>query len=65
MDKKFELTNETIVFRTRTLYRIKALKDFETVKKDTERDHWLTAQEAADYGIVGTIISSRKELPEA
>ena len=32
MDKKFELTNETIVFRTRTLYRIKALKDFETVK---------------------------------
>ena len=40
-------------------------KDFETVKKDTERDHWLTAQEAADYGIVGTIISSRKELPEA
>lgn len=40
-------------------------KDFETVKKDTERDHWLTAQEAADYGIVGTIVSSRKELPEA
>ena len=41
------------------------VKEFEAVKKDTERDHWLTAQEAADYGIVGTIISSRKELPEA
>jgi carbonic anhydrase/acetyltransferase-like protein (isoleucine patch superfamily) len=33
MDKKFELTNETIVFRGRTLYRIKALKDFGDVKK--------------------------------
>ena len=40
-------------------------KDFETVKKDTERDHWLTAEEALDYGIVGTIVSSRKELPQA
>jgi carbonic anhydrase/acetyltransferase-like protein (isoleucine patch superfamily) len=33
MDKKFELTDETIVFRGRTLYRIKALKDFGDVKK--------------------------------
>ena len=33
MDKKFELTNETIDFRGRTLYRIKALKDFGDVKK--------------------------------
>jgi ATP-dependent Clp protease protease subunit len=40
-------------------------KDFETVKKDTERDHWLTAQEALDYGIAGKIISSRKDLPTA
>ena len=37
-------------------------KDFESVKKDTERDHWLTAQEALDYGIVGKIITSRSEL---
>ncbi len=33
MDKKFELTDKTIVFRGRTLYRIKALKDFGDVKK--------------------------------
>lgn len=38
-------------------------KDFETVKKDTERDHWLTAEEALDYGLAGKIITSRKELP--
>ena len=33
MDKKFELTDETIDFRGRTLYRIRALKDFGDVKK--------------------------------
>ena len=32
MDKKFELTNETINFHGRTLYRIRALKDFGDVK---------------------------------
>lgn len=32
MDKKFELTDETIDFRGKTLYRIKALKDFGSVK---------------------------------
>ena len=37
-------------------------KDFETVKKDTERDHWLTAQEALEYGLVGKIVSSRHDL---
>ena len=33
MDKKFELTDETINFHGRTLYRIRALKDFGDVKK--------------------------------
>ena len=33
MDKKFELTDETIEYRRRTLYRIRALKDFGDVKK--------------------------------
>lgn len=32
MDKKFELTDEKIVWLNRTLYRIKALKDFGDVK---------------------------------
>lgn len=40
-------------------------KDFETVKADTERDHWLSAAEALDYGIVGKIITSRSQLEDS
>lgn len=32
MDKKFELTDETIIFNGKILYRIRALKDFGSVK---------------------------------
>ena len=32
------------------------------VKKDTERDHWLSAQEAVEYGLIDRIVQSRKEL---
>ena len=32
MMKKYELTNETIEFRRRKLYRIRALRDFSNVK---------------------------------
>jgi len=35
---------------------------FEKVAADTERDFWLSAKEALDYGLVGKIISSRMEL---
>lgn len=35
-------------------------KPYEQVCEDTERDHWLDAQEALDYGIVDSIIT-RKE----
>ncbi|WP_149553886.1 ATP-dependent Clp protease proteolytic subunit [Treponema pectinovorum] len=38
-------------------------KDFETIKRDTERDYWLTAGEALEYGLVGKIIKTRTELP--
>lgn len=32
------------------------------VQKDTERDYWLNAQEAVDYGLVGKIITRRSEI---
>lgn len=32
------------------------------VADDTERDYWLTSEEAKEYGIVGTIIASKSEL---
>lgn len=33
------------------------------IAHDTERDHWMTAAEAKDYGLVGNIIASMSELP--
>src|SRR5574344_518556 len=35
-------------------------KDLETLMKDTDRDHWMTAQEALSYGIVDKILESKK-----
>ena len=32
------------------------------VLKDIDRDYWMSAQEAIDYGLVSRVISSRKEL---
>jgi ATP-dependent Clp protease protease subunit len=35
---------------------------FEQVEKDTDRDYWMTAEEAQKYGLVTKVITSRKEL---
>ena len=37
-------------------------KSFEEVSKDTERDHWLYADEALDYGLISRIVENKKEL---
>jgi ATP-dependent Clp protease protease subunit len=34
-------------------------KSVEQVKADTERDHWMTAEEAKEYGIIDQILKSR------
>ena len=34
----------------------------ERIKKDTDRDHWMSAQEALEYGLVGKIVTSHKEI---
>ncbi len=34
----------------------------ERITKDTERDHWMSAQQAQAYGLVGKIIESAAEL---
>lgn len=36
-------------------------KDIEQVKKDCERDFWMSAEQAVEYGIVDEIIKSHKE----
>ena len=32
-------------------------KDFDTIAKDTDRDNWLSAEEAVEYGLVDQIIT--------
>jgi ATP-dependent Clp protease, protease subunit len=34
----------------------------ERIKKDVDRDYWMLAPEARDYGLVGRIVSSQREL---
>ena len=34
----------------------------EKVQADTERNHWMSPEEAHEYGIVGTVISNAEEL---
>ncbi len=36
-------------------------KPFEQVEADTERDHYLTAEEALEYGLIDRIVTSRAE----
>ena len=39
-------------------------KPLDKVTKDSDRDFWLTANEACDYGLVGRVIQRRGELEE-
>lgn len=34
-------------------------QDIETIKKDTERDNWLTAQQAQEYGLIDKVITRK------
>lgn len=36
-------------------------QDIEQVREDTERDYWLNAQEATDYGLVDKVLDPAKE----
>ena len=35
-------------------------QSIETIEKDTERDHWMTAEEALAYGLIDGIMDKRK-----
>ena len=37
-------------------------KELAQVEKDTDRDYWMSATEALDYGLISKVISSRNEL---
>ena len=38
-------------------------KPVEEVKKDTERDYFMSAEEAKDYGIIDSVIAHRELAP--
>jgi ATP-dependent Clp protease protease subunit len=40
-------------------------KDVETIQKDTDRDNFLSAEEAVEYGLVDSVLVNRAEADEA
>lgn len=44
------------------LYQKETNQSLDQIQKDMERDHWLTAQEAIEYGFVSKIIKGWNEL---
>jgi ATP-dependent Clp protease, protease subunit len=58
-----EITAKQIQILKRELYEIIAShsgKDYETVWKDSDRDYWMTAQEAKDYGMIDEVLTRTK-----
>lgn len=37
-------------------------KSIDQIKKDTDRDYWMSAEAAVEYGLVGKIVTSQKEV---
>jgi ATP-dependent Clp protease protease subunit len=33
------------------------------IKEDSDRDYWITAEQAKDYGLVDEVVKSRKDIP--
>lgn len=50
--------------RINRLISLETGQPFEKVEKDTQRDFWLSAEEAKEYGLVHEIITSRDEIPK-
>lgn len=58
-----EITAKQIQILKKELYEIIAQhsgKDYETVWKDSDRDYWMTAQEAKDYGMIDEVLTRSK-----
>ena len=39
-------------------------QSFDTIKNDTERDNFMSANEAKDYGLIDKVLDERKNLPK-
>ena len=61
---EIEIAAENILRTKKRLNEILAAntgKDVEQVALDTERDHYMTAEEALEYGLIDRIITNRSE----
>jgi ATP-dependent Clp protease, protease subunit len=59
-----EITAREIMKLKKELYEIIAFHSgntYEQVEKDADRDHWMTSQEAKDYGMIDEILQRTKE----
>ena len=60
-----EIQAREIIKMRERLHRIFAAatgRTYEQIRKDTERDHWMSAEEAVEYGLVGKIVTSQREV---
>lgn len=59
-----EITVNEIKKLKKELYEIISLhsgKDFKKVEKDSDRDYWMTALEAKEYGLIDTVLEKKKK----
>ncbi|MBE5923417.1 MAG: ATP-dependent Clp endopeptidase proteolytic subunit ClpP [Lachnospiraceae bacterium] len=60
-----EITTAHILHTKRKINEILAKetgKPYEVIEKDTDRDNWLTALQAKEYGLIDTVIENRDAL---
>ena len=55
---------EKIRAKINTLIAEETGKDVAEVAKDTDRDYWLSADEAVNYGLILQVIKTRSDLPK-
>ena len=58
-----EITAREILKLKKELYQIIADhsgQPFEKVERDSDRDYWMTAQEAKDYGMIDQVLTKAK-----
>jgi ATP-dependent Clp protease, protease subunit len=58
-----EITAREIAKYKKELYEILAKHSgvtYRKIEKDADRDYWLTAQEAKEYGLIDDVLGSRK-----
>ncbi len=59
-----EITAREILRTKRELYDILALhtsRPYEQIERDADRDYWMTAVEARDYGLIDEVLTKRTE----